>query len=134
MEKKAGKLVQNTEKKGMVGNLLSVLIVVMGMYLLSGVLLFLISAITYFGDLSGQMVEIGILVIYILGCLVGGFITGKIKKSNRYLWGMVSGVGYFFVLLLVSLAMNGFSVTDPVGLLTVFIICIASGTIGGMIS
>ena len=42
MEKKAGKLVQNTEKKGMVGNLLSVLIVVMGMYLLSGVLLFLI--------------------------------------------------------------------------------------------
>ncbi len=134
MEKKAGKLVQNTEKKGMVGNLLSVLIVVMGMYLLSGVLLFLISAITYFGDLSGQIVEIGILVIYILVCLVGGFITGKIKKSKRYLWGMVSGVGYFFVLLLVSLAMNGFSVTDPVGLLTVFIICIASGTIGGMIS
>ena len=134
MEKKAGKLVQNTEKKGMVGNLLSVLIVVMGMYLLSGVLLFLISAITYFGDLSGQIVEIGILVIYILVCLVGGFITGKLKKSKRYLWGMVSGVGYFFVLLLVSLAMNGFSVTDPVGLLTVFIICIASGTIGGMIS
>lgn len=134
MEKKAGKLVQNTEKKGMVGNLLSVLIVVMGMYLLSVVLLFLISAITYFGDLSGQIVEIGILVIYILVCLVGGFITGKIKKSKRYLWGMVSGVGYFFVLLLVSLAMNGFSVTDPVGLLTVFIICIASGTIGGMIS
>ena len=134
MEKKAGKLVQNTEKKGMVGNLLSVLIVVMGMYLMSGVLLFLISAITYFGDLSGQIVEIGILVIYILVCLVGGFITGKIKKSKRYLWGMVSGVGYFFVLLLVSLAMNGFSVTDPVGLLTVFIICIASGTIGGMIS
>ena len=134
MEKKAGKLVQNTEKKGMVGNLLSVLIVVMGMYLLSGVLLFLISAITYYGDLSGQIVEIGILVIYILVCLVGGFITGKIKKSKRYLWGMVSGVGYFFVLLLVSLAMNGFSVTDPVGLLTVFIICIASGTIGGMIS
>ena len=134
MEKKAGKLVQNTEKKGMVGNLLSVLIVVMGMYLLSVVLLFLISAITYFRDLSGQIVEIGILVIYILVCLVGGFITGKIKKSKRYLWGMVSGVGYFFVLLLVSLAMNGFSVTDPVGLLTVFIICIASGTIGGMIS
>ena len=134
MEKKAGKLVQNTEKKGMVGNLLSVLIVVMGMYLLSVVLLFLISAITYFGDLSGQIVEIGILVIYILVCLVGGFITGKIKKSKRYLWGMVSGVGYFFVLLLVSLAMNGFSVTDPVGLLTVFIICIASGTFGGMIS
>lgn len=134
MEKKAGKLVQNTEKKGMVGNLLSVLIVVIGMYLLSGVLLFLISAITYYGDLSGQIVEIGILVIYILVCLVGGFITGKIKKSKRYLWGMVSGVGYFFVLLLVSLAMNGFSVTDPVGLLTVFIICIASGTIGGMIS
>ena len=134
MEKKAGKLVQNTEKKGMVGNLLSVLFVVMGMYLLSVVLLFLISAITYFGDLSGQIVEIGILVIYILVCLVGGFITGKIKKSKRYLWGMVSGVGYFFVLLLVSLAMNGFSVTDPVGLLTVFIICIASGTIGGMIS
>ena len=134
MEKKAGKLVQNTEKKGMVGNLLSVLIVVMGMYLLSGILLFLISAITYYGDLSGQIVEIGILVIYILVSLVGGLIAGKIKKSKRYLWGMAAGFGYFLVLLLVSLAMNGFTVTDPIGLLTVLVICVGSGAIGGMIS
>lgn len=134
MEKKAGKFVQNPEKKGLAGNLLSLVIIVIGMYLLSGVLLFLISAITYYGDLSGKIVEIGILVIYLLVCLAGGLITGKMKKAKRYLWGMAAGTGYFLVLLVVSLAMNGFVVADSVGLLTVFVICIASGTIGGMIS
>ena len=134
MERKDGKFVQNTEKKGLVGNLLSLLIMVIGMYLLSGVLLFIISAITYYGDLSGKIVEIGILVIYLLICLVGGFITGKIKKNKRFLWGMAAGTGYFLVLLIVSLAMNGFAITDTVGLLTVLVICVGSGAIGGMIS
>ena len=134
MERKDGKFVQNTVKKGLVGFLLSLLIMVIGMYLLSGVLLFIISAITYYGDLSGKIVEIGILVIYLLVCLIGGFITGKIKKSKRFLWGMAAGTGYFLVLLIVSLAMNGFAITDTVGLLTVLVICVGSGAIGGIIS
>lgn len=134
MENKTGSIMQNNEKKSLADQLVSLLIMIAGMYLLSGALLFILSAITYYGDFSGKLTEIGILVIYVLVCFLGGFIMGKMKKNKRYLWGMGTGVGYFLVLLLVSLAMNGFAITDPLGILLVFSICGGAGTIGGMLS
>ena len=134
MENKSGSIVQNNGKKSLVDQLISLLIMIAGMYLLSGLLLLLLSAITYYGNFSGKVTEIGILIIYVLVCFLGGFLMGKRKKSKRFLWGMGTGAGYFLVILLVSLAMNGFVMKDGLGVLLVFSICTGTGTIGGMLS
>ena len=85
-------------------------------------------------QITENIVDIGILVIYILSGLSAGFIVGKRIGNKKFIWGMVSGACYFFILLLLSLVlkqdMNGFE-ND---LTTTILICIGSGTLGGMLS
>ena len=85
-------------------------------------------------QLSESMVDIGIIVIYVLSCLLTGFVIGKRTKNKKFLWGMLSGGIYFCLLLVISL-LSGQSM-ENVGsdLSTVLFICAGSGTLGGMLS
>lgn len=118
-------------KKHLAGGFLITLIL---MYLLTGVLLFLLAVFMYQMDLSVQAAEIAIIVIYVIAGFVGGFLIGKRMKTRRYLWGVLIGTAYFAVLLLASLAVNGGKVEDSIQLLVTFVICAASSMIGGMVS
>ena len=84
--------------------------------------------------ISEAMVDIGIIVIYIVSCLAAGFVIGKRRKSKKFLWGIVSGISYFLILLLLSVVLG--NTMDNIGsdLATVLLICVGSGTLGGMIS
>lgn len=68
---------------------------------------------------------------YVLAPAAGGFLLGKKKKEKRYLWGILIGVLYFAVFLLVSILVQNGSVRDviwtilPMGL---------GGMAGGMLS
>lgn len=85
-------------------------------------------------QISENVVDIGILAIYVLSCLAAGWIVGKRTKNKKFLWGMVSGSVYFLILFIISLMAN--QSMEKVGndLLTTLCICLGSGTLGGMIS
>ena len=53
------------------------------------------------------MAAVGIIIIYVVSCLVGGFMAGKIIRKDRYIWGIVTGLSYYVLLLLVSFLAQG---------------------------
>ncbi len=108
--------------------------VLLVMYILTGMLLFILAAVLYKMELSEAAVNISIIISYIVVGFVGGFIIGKIKKSRKYLWGAVMGLLYFAVLLIVSLILKKGLDSGMQHILTTLILCTASGTVGGMLS
>ena len=85
-------------------------------------------------QLSESMVDIGIIIIYVLSCLLAGFVVGKRTKNRKFLWGMLSGGIYFCILLIISLLAGQSMENVGNDLITVLFICIGSGTLGGMLS
>ncbi|MCI8506527.1 MAG: TIGR04086 family membrane protein [Lachnospiraceae bacterium] len=103
-------------------------------YILTGILLFVLSFLLYKMKLSRNQIRMGVCVVYVLSCLFGGFLAGKQIKNRRFLWGGLNGILYFAILFLLSLLLNkGFHAGIP-GVLLNFTLCAGSGTIGGMLS
>ncbi|MCI8464351.1 MAG: TIGR04086 family membrane protein [Lachnospiraceae bacterium] len=103
-------------------------------YILTGILLLILSFLLYKMKLSRSQIHMGVYVVYVLSCLFGGFLAGKQIKNRRFLWGGLTGILYFTLLFLISLLLNqGIHVEVP-GLLLNFVLCAGSGTIGGMLS
>ena len=71
-------------------------------YILTAIFLLLLAFGLYQLHLSESQVNLGINVIYIVTCFIGGVLAGKAAKVKRFLWGFFSGTAYFLVLLAVS--------------------------------
>ncbi len=103
-------------------------------YLITAILLLILALLLYKLDLDEGKVTIGIIVIYVTSCFIGGFFVGKKAGSQKFLWGMLLGLTYFLLLTAVS------AVTEPglasgwKGLITSFVMCAGAGMLGGMLS
>jgi len=108
------------------------------MYLISGVLLLLLSALLYRFELSEGTVKIGIVAVYIVSGFVGGLLTGKQMQDKKYLWGLLTGSIYFLLLLILSFilksGMGEEGSFDVVRILTTMVLCAVSAMAGGMLS
>ena len=69
----------------------AVLVSVLVMFLLSCLFLLLLAALLYKFDLSESAVKVGIVVIYIVSGVIGGFFMGKIMKTQKFLWVFATG-------------------------------------------
>ena len=76
----------------------------------------------------------GITFIYVASCLTGGFAAGKIMRKDRYLWGIVTGLSYYVLLLLVSFLAQGKWDVTFAHAVTTFFMCLGGGALGGMLS
>lgn len=70
-------------------------------------------------------------VFYVLAPAVGGFILGKIRKVNRFLWGLLIGVVYFLLYFAVALCVSDAQIGS---LMLVAIPVCLGGMAGGMLS
>lgn len=103
-------------------------------YIVTGLLLLLLALLLYKLQLSESIVNIGIIAIYVAACFLGGFLEGKMMKTRKFLWGGTFGLLYFAVLAIISLAVGqGFSGSSS-HFVTTLILCMAGGTLGGMVS
>ena len=103
-------------------------------YIVTGLLLLLLALLLYKLQLSESVVNIGIITIYVAACFLGGFLEGKMMKTRKFLWGGAFGLLYFAVLAIISLAVGqGFSGSSS-HFVTTLILCMAGGTLGGMVS
>lgn len=103
-------------------------------YIVTGILLLLLTMGLYKMDLNEKVVSAAIVAIYVAATLIGGIIIGKLAKVKRYLWGLGLGIGYFALLLLITLGVYHTLNGNGSGLLTTFILCAGGGMAGGMIS
>lgn len=103
-------------------------------YTLTGALLLILAFLLFKMDLSERIVSMGIVAIYILSCFLGGLVLGKRVKKQKYVWGLLLGMGYFMLLVGVScLVEKGFPM-DIGHMAATLAICVGGGTLGGMIS
>ena len=103
-------------------------------YFVSGILLLVLTFFMYKFELNEKIVSAAIVGIYVVSTLIGGMIIGKLTKSKRYLWGMVLGIIYFVLLLLITLGVYRTLNGDSVSIVTSLILCAGGGMTGGMIS
>lgn len=103
-------------------------------YIISGLLLFLLAFLMLKINLSGAIVSGGIIAIYVLSCFTGGFIMGKNSQQRRFVWGLITGLLYFLILIILSAIMNTFTGMNPSRMISVLFICSFSGMLGGMLS
>lgn len=102
-------------------------------YILTAVVLLILSFIMYKCKVSMAGANGGILFTYVISCLVGGFIFSGSLDGKRYLGGGAMGIVYFIVAYCVSAVWNQSLASQMPGMLTAFLICVFSGMLGGMI-
>jgi len=103
-------------------------------YIITALLLLIISFLMLKFDLSGTVLSAVINVTYIISTFMGGFFVGRKTEQKKFIWGLVVGVFYFIILMLVSLLMNRVSPLPIGSLLMVLVITSLGGMLGGMIS
>ena len=103
-------------------------------YIVTGILLLLLTMALYKMELNEKMVSAAIVAIYVMATLIGGILIGKMAKVKRFIWGLGLGVAYFALLLLITLGVYHTLNGDGANLVTTFILCAGGGMGGGMIS
>lgn len=108
------------------------LMVLAGMFLASLALLFLLSLWIWKMDGSMGFLSGGVIAVYIIVNLVGGFLVGKSMGKQKFFWGMVVGAVYFTVLLLLGICLVDTKLAGNTQLWNGAMLCIVAGTAGGM--
>lgn len=103
-------------------------------YIVSGVFIVVLAFLLYKFSLPKQAIGVGIILIYIVSTFLGGFSLGKNMKVKKYLWGLLLGIGYFVILTVVSLIVNGGLQNVSGNFFLTMILCTGSGMLGGMFS
>ncbi|MBY0757791.1 TIGR04086 family membrane protein [Sellimonas caecigallum] len=103
-------------------------------YAITALLLLVLAVLLYKLNLDKGKVSAGIIGIYVVSAFAGGFLLGKLQKVRKFIWGLVLGILYFLLLLLVSFGVYHTLQGDVVNLLTTLVLCSAGGMLGGMFS
>jgi putative membrane protein (TIGR04086 family) len=104
------------------------------MYVITALMLFLLAVLMQKLQFEAKGISVGITVVYVGSCFLGGFLAGKMKGKRKFLWGLFIGVCYILVMGIVTLIVKGGTVMTFTGVLVNFLICTGAGMIGGMIS
>lgn len=115
--------------KGKVKNFLLVLGV---MFVCSAILLLLLTTIIWKMDGGGRLLSGGIIAVYVISCMIGGGMVGKVMGKQKFLWGMVIGVSYFLILLFIGIFMIRIPLSGNMQIISGGMICAISGMVGGM--
>ena len=99
-------------------------------YVVTGILLLIL----YKFNLDEAKVTAGILIIYVLSAFAGGFVIGKITGTKKFFWGLLVGIFYAVLLVLVSFGLYRSIQGSVSELVTTFLVCAGGGMVGVMIS
>ena len=101
-------------------------------YVVTGILLLLLALLLYKLNLNEKQVTIAVMAIYLLSTFIGGFVIGKLNQVRKFLWGMIVGICYFVLLLLVSVGVYHSLKNGGANAMTTLLLCIGGGLLGGM--
>ena len=128
MEKKSG------TRAGLERKILWMVKALLCAYVVTGIMLLILTVLLYKLGLSEENVNAGIILIYVISTFSGGFVIGKFAKVRKFLWGLLAGVLYFILLLLISLGIYHSLQGEAAHLVTTFLLCAGGGMLGGMVS
>ena len=100
----------------------------------TGILLIILALALYKFELNEGAVTAGVTAVYLISTFTGGLVVGKLAKVRRFLWGIVLGILYFALLLLVTVGIYRTFHGNSTEILVTFALCAGGGMAGGMIS
>ena len=103
-------------------------------YILSAVSLFVLAFLLYQWDIKEEQLHLGMLGVYVIACLGGGFYVGKKIKKRQFLWGLFVGLLYFCIHIGGVIAMEGAYSANIVPMTALALLCMGSGMMGGLLS
>ncbi len=103
-------------------------------YVMTGILLLVLTLLLYKAGLSEENINAGIILTYVISTFSGGFVVGKLTGVKKFMWGLLLGILYFVLLMLISLGIYHYLQSDAANLVTTFLLCAGGGMLGGMIS
>ena len=103
-------------------------------YIITGILLWVLAVLLYKLKLDKGKVTAGITGIYVVSSFAGGFLIGKLQKVRKFIWGLMLGILYFLLLVLVSFGVYHTLQGDVMQIVTTLVLCAAGGMLGGMLS
>ena len=102
--------------------------------IVSFIMLLLCALVLYLGDISNNVVGVMVVLTYFVSTLIGGIYCGKHADKSKYLWGIISGVGYFLLLVALALIGDTGGFVIDVSVIVAAVVSVLGGMIGGMIS
>lgn len=81
--------------------------------------------------ISEKTLRIAVIIVYAVACFAAGFYNGHKLKQRRFIWGILGGIFYFLILLVISMVAG--QGKWHTGILTTALICLGSGMFGGML-
>lgn len=114
--------------------ILNILKAVLVSYIVTGLLLLLITFFVYQFEIEERFVNMGITATYLLSTFIGGFCVGKLMKHRRFLWGIIVGTLYIGLLYGISFGVYGRTGVEEIYELLPIFLCIGGGMFGGMMS
>ncbi len=115
------------------GTVIQVVKGVVAAFLLSAIILILLAFLLYRFDVTESVVRGGIVADYVFSCFIGGMVVSKRQKGKRYLWGILAGVLYYVIILVVSMIVNQKIFVNIPGVVSTGVLCILGGMLGGML-
>ncbi|MBR4082907.1 MAG: TIGR04086 family membrane protein [Lachnospiraceae bacterium] len=112
----------------------NLMVILMSAFVLTAIILLVLALLLYKFQLSKSVISTGIILTYVFTCFMAGNLAGRQMKQKRFLWGLLMGIAYFVVLLLLSIVVNSSIGTVSDSLFTTLILCIGGGMLGGMLS
>lgn len=103
-------------------------------YVVTGILLIILALALYKFELNEGAVTAGVTAVYLISTFTGGLVVGKLAKVRQFLWGIVLGILYFALLLLVTVGIYRTFHGNSTEILVTFALCAGGGMAGGMIS
>lgn len=117
--------------KNKIGNFFIILGI---MFLCSLFMLGILTLIIWKMDGGSNVLSVGVIVIYILSNVLGGFLVGKMMGQQKFFWGVVIGAAYFLILFLIGVGMMGTKINGNMQIISGAMVCVISGMLGGMIA
>lgn len=103
-------------------------------YAVTGALLMLLAFLVFKYQLGEGVTDLAIVAIYVLVTFIGGFITGKKVKEQKFLWGFLLGLMYIVIISVIAIAISHTFHVASTASLTTAALCIGGGLLGGMLS
>ena len=82
MEKKTA------DRQGIEQTAVSMLKALLCAYVVTGIMLLILTILLYKAGLSEENVNAGIILTYVISTFAGGFVIGKLMKVKKFLWGI----------------------------------------------
>ena len=104
------------------------------MYAVTAILLFLLAILVQQFNWDNNAISIGISMVYVISCFIGGFFVGKVQQNKKFIWGILIGLAYVIIMPVITLVVKHGFHSSVSAFVTNLLLCLGAGMLGGMLS